>query len=149
MNWSDVVRLAFQYGPLVKEAIDEALTNHDLATKIRNVAEPVVEILTDVGNWLFPKATDEIKLVGAAITSFDFSVVRWIQRGLNSIDGNGTFSLPEKLVVDGVYGVKTRDAIETFQTTYGLVVDGVAGQVTQGALQMLLRGLSEDQVVTE
>jgi peptidoglycan hydrolase-like protein with peptidoglycan-binding domain len=39
--------------------------------------------------------------------------------------------------VDGIYGVKTRDAVEAFQKANGLTPDGVAGPVTLAALGLL------------
>ena len=35
-----------------------------------------------------------------------------------------------KLVVDGIFGAKTEEAVKKFQTEYGLVVDGIVGQAT-------------------
>jgi len=43
-------------------------------------------------------------------------------------------SLGEKLVVDGVYGNSTKNAVERFQQGHGLSIDGVAGLNTQRAL---------------
>lgn len=39
------------------------------------------------------------------------------------------------LVIDGIYGYNTTEAVKHFQSQYGLVVDGKAGKKTQKALQ--------------
>jgi peptidoglycan hydrolase-like protein with peptidoglycan-binding domain len=53
--------------------------------------------------------------------------IRWVQQSLNTIDRAG-------LVVDGIIGPKTRDAIKRFQTRAGVAADGVVGPVTEAAL---------------
>lgn len=40
-------------------------------------------------------------------------------------------------VIDGVYGVKTRTAIEQFQMTNGLIPDGVVGEATLAYMQRM------------
>jgi peptidoglycan hydrolase-like protein with peptidoglycan-binding domain len=47
----------------------------------------------------------------------------WVQESLNKLQGSG-------LVVDGVIGPLTRQAIMVFQTTWGISVDGVIGPET-------------------
>ncbi len=42
------------------------------------------------------------------------------------------------LIVDGIYGPKTRAAVEALQAKYGLKVDGFAGQITQAFISNLL-----------
>jgi hypothetical protein len=51
----------------------------------------------------------------------------WIQTVLNKAEGEG-------LVVDGVYGQLTRQAIRRFQGRHSLQVDGIVGQRTETAL---------------
>jgi len=45
------------------------------------------------------------------------------------------------LVVDGIYGPKTREAVEAAQKKLGVTVDGWAGEITQGAIQTALSKL--------
>ncbi|WP_164931805.1 peptidoglycan-binding domain-containing protein [Dyella sp. M7H15-1] len=47
----------------------------------------------------------------------------------------GYHDIDRKLHADGVFGKRTRNAVEAFQYDYGLVVDGVAGNKTQTALK--------------
>jgi len=146
-NWLDAIRLAFQYGPVVKTILDEALTNADIVTKIQNVAGPVTGMLTSIGASLFPSASEEIQLVGAAIASFDPNVVKWIQKTINTVAAAGKLTIDAPLVEDGVYGAKTKAAIEAFQTQFNLKVDGVAGTITQAAMTVILKGLSSSGTV--
>jgi subtilisin family serine protease/outer membrane protein OmpA-like peptidoglycan-associated protein len=56
------------------------------------------------------------------------SNVRWLQSALNRAIGAG-------LVVDGLLGPATRDAVRRYQAVRGLQVDGIVGPQTLGALR--------------
>ncbi len=56
---------------------------------------------------------------------------RGVQAELNRI-------LPARLVVDGIYGEKTRTAMREFQQQFGLLVDGIAGPITRQKIEKLL-----------
>lgn len=56
------------------------------------------------------------------------SDVRWVQQRLNA-HGAGP-----KLMVDGQYGPKTRDAVVVFQKRQHLATDGIVGKLTWNAL---------------
>jgi peptidoglycan hydrolase-like protein with peptidoglycan-binding domain len=45
------------------------------------------------------------------------------------------------LVVDGIYGPKTREAVDAAQKKLGVTVDGWAGEITHGAIQTALSKL--------
>lgn len=57
--------------------------------------------------------------------------VKWLQRSLNTL-------MHTTLVVDGVAGKKTKDAVKRFQRRHGLAVDGVAGTQTKRKIRKLL-----------
>ena len=57
--------------------------------------------------------------------------VKWLQASLNKLMG-------VSLVVDGMYGAKTKKAVKDFQKKYGLQVDGVAGPITKKKIKELL-----------
>lgn len=58
--------------------------------------------------------------------------IKWVQESLNKLMGT-------KLIVDGDYGEKTKQAIISFQKKYGLQVDGVAGPITKAKMEELLK----------
>lgn len=57
-------------------------------------------------------------------------IVKHLQRRLNIL-GFG------QLVVDGVFGPATEEAVKKFQQSYNLVVDGIVGKSTWGVLESL------------
>ncbi len=139
MNPLNILQLAIKYGPLVKEAIDLASSNLDLAGKIKLISGSLAALLEEIGGALFPNAKPELHLVGGAIAAFDPNVTKWLQGALNALV---TPKLNPQLVVDGIYGPHTRDAVSAFQKQMGLVVDGLAGQITQAAISIALTKLS-------
>ncbi len=66
--------------------------------------------------------------VEAESAAADANQVRWLQTALNRAIGAG-------LVVDGVFGPATRDAVRRYQSARGLQVDGVVGPQTLQALR--------------
>ncbi|MEM1169985.1 MAG: peptidoglycan-binding protein [Cyanobacteria bacterium P01_H01_bin.35] len=56
--------------------------------------------------------------------------VEYLQRRLNGI---GSASL----VVDGIFGVATQEAVKKFQKFHGLTVDGIVGPQTWGKLELI------------
>ena len=56
----------------------------------------------------------------------------WLQRSLNSLGAN------PQLVVDGVRGPATRNAVRAFQLAQGLAVDGLVGPNTLAAIEKAL-----------
>src|SRR5262249_38481933 len=71
-----------------------------------------------------------LQLIGGIVAHFDPNVTKWLQGSLNVVVGSS-------LVVDGLYGPRTIDAVKAFQTKAGITVDGLAGLVTQAALPAL------------
>lgn len=128
-----IMQLAIQYGPLIKDAIDSAWSNDDLATKVKKIAGPLAPIIEQIGAKLFPKAAKELHIVGGVVAAFDPNVTKWLQGAMNSVN-----TPSPNLVVDGIYGARTRAAVEQLQKQLGLVVDGLAGTITRAALDALL-----------
>ena len=52
---------------------------------------------------------------------------RWVQYALNKKGAH--------LIVDGIFGVKSVDALKSFQFSHGLVADGICGEKTRAALK--------------
>ncbi len=59
--------------------------------------------------------------------------IRWLQKAMNKI-------LRIRLVVDGIYGEKTKEAVRRFQRKYRLQVDGIAGPITRKKIEEVLAG---------
>lgn len=57
--------------------------------------------------------------------------LKWLQRSLNTLIGS-------RLVVDGIPGRKTTQAIKRFQARHGLTADGIAGARTKRKIRILL-----------
>lgn len=133
MNYLTIISMVLKYAPMVESAIKIATSNEDLYTRLKEISQPLVTILEDVGSALFPKAASTLHAVGGALAAFDPDTTKWLQGALNSL-----VTPSPNLVVDGIYGAKTRDAVMALQTKLGLKADGLAGQITQAAIQALL-----------
>lgn len=137
MDWLTVLQLAISFGPAVKDIVDAASSNEDITTKIKALSPSLAKILETVGSQFFPKAAPALHLVAGVVAAFDPNTTKWIQGALNTL-----VTPNPNLVVDGVYGAKTRAAVEALQTQLGLTVDGVAGQITQAAIASALAKLN-------
>ncbi len=137
MNVLAIIQMVMQFAPLVKAAIDVAESNEDLISKIKDISPTVASLLEEVGGALFPKASSALHIVGGAIAAFDPNTTKWLQGALNKI-----LTPSPNLVVDGIYGVKTRDAVIAVQTKLGLKADGIAGQITQAAIAAFIANFS-------
>lgn len=101
-------------------------SNADLATKIKDIAGPLVPALEELAGKFFPGISDD-RRVAAGATIFDRATVKKIQAALNTKIGAG-------LEVDGYYGDLTKEAVRKYQQQSGLEVDGWAGKDTQTKL---------------
>ena len=66
----------------------------------------------------------------AAILAYDHNTVRWVQGALNQIVHPNP-----PLVVDGVWGPKTKAAVEAFEATVGIQAGGVLSEFLISALR--------------
>lgn len=127
------VQLAVQYGPIVKQIIDEATSNDEIVQKVEALAAPVGGMIANLGAQLFPKSSGALQTVGAAIAAFDPNTTKWLQKSLNTM-----LSPSPNLEVDGIYGAKTQAAVVALQTKLGLTPDGIAGKITQAAINAVV-----------
>lgn len=128
-----LISTAVQVAGSVKGLLDQGgLTKQSLQT----TAPEIIPQLASIGAALFPKVSPEMQVVAAASATFDPNVTKWLQAALNKI-----VTPSPNLVVDGIYGLKTREAVEAAQKKLGIAVDGWAGEITQGAIQMALSKL--------
>ncbi len=121
----------------VKAILDQSSSNASIVDKVKATLPTVAPVLEQLGAALFPKAAPEIHIAAGALAAFDKNVVIWIQNGCNTILGT-------HLQADGIYGEKTKAAVEQLQTKLGLkLIDGFAGRVTQAALDAALTALQK------
>jgi peptidoglycan hydrolase-like protein with peptidoglycan-binding domain len=128
-----LISTAVQVAGSVKALLDQGgVTKQSLQTTVPQV----IPQLTEIGAALFPKVAPEMQVVAAATATFDPNVTKWLQIALNKLVTPGP-----NLTVDGVYGPRTREAVEAAQKKLGITVDGWAGEITQGAIQTALSKL--------
>jgi hypothetical protein len=128
-----LITTAVQVAGKIKGQLDQGgVTEQSLRTTVPQV----VPQLADIGASLFPKVAPELQLVAAASATFDPNVTKWLQAALNKL-----VTPSPNLAVDGVYGPKTREAVEAAQNKLSIPVDGWAGDVTQGAILTALSKL--------
>ena len=128
-----ILQLAAGLAPTVKSILDAATGNESIVAKIKDISAPLAGILETVGETLFPKAAPALRIAAGAMAAFDPDVTKWLQGSLNAL-----LDPSPGLVVDGLYGPKTRAAVEQLQTKFGLRVDGWAGSLTQAAIASAL-----------
>jgi peptidoglycan hydrolase-like protein with peptidoglycan-binding domain len=132
-----LISTAVQVAGSVKGLLDQgSVTQQTLQTTVPQIASQ----LASIGAALFPKVAPEMQAVAAASATFDPNVTKWLQAALNKL-----VTPSPNLVVDGIYGPKTREAVETAQKKLGITVDGWAGDATQGAIQMALAKLHQSE----
>jgi peptidoglycan hydrolase-like protein with peptidoglycan-binding domain len=128
-----LISTSVQVAGSVKELLDKGgVTQQSLETAVPQI----VPQLANLGATLFPKVAPEMQAVAAASATFDPNVTKWLQAASNKL-----VTPSPNLAVDGVYGPKTREAVEAAQKKLGIPVDGWAGEVTQGAIQTALTKL--------
>ena len=128
-----LISTAVQVAGSVKGLLDQGgVTKQSLQTTVPQI----IPQLAEIGAALFPKVPAEMQLVAAASATFDPNVTKWLQTALNKL-----LTPSPNLIVDGVYGPKTQEAVEAVQKKLGITVDGWAGEITQGAIQTALSKL--------
>jgi peptidoglycan hydrolase-like protein with peptidoglycan-binding domain len=125
-----LITTAVQVAGQVKGLLDQGgVSKQSLQTAVPQI----IPQLSNIGAALFPKVPPDLQVVAAASATFDPNVTKWLQAALNKI-----VTPSPNLTVDGIYGSKTRAAVEAAQKKLGLTVDGWAGEVTQGAILQAL-----------
>jgi peptidoglycan hydrolase-like protein with peptidoglycan-binding domain len=127
------IQLAVQFGGAIKSAIDVANSNADIIDKIKQLGPYVAPILEHIGASLFPNAKKELHIAAGAMAAFDPNVTKWVQGALNNV-----VTPSPALDVDGIYGPKTKAAVEKFQADNKLTSDGWAGTITRNAIDAIL-----------
>lgn len=141
MNWSAILSIvAAVVGeiPAIVKAWDTAPSNSLAKVGAVIVNTPVVSQLTDIGSQLFPKLSPELHAAAAALVIAHPNNTSWVQSALNVLASTGYITLSPPLVVDGLYGPKTKAAVEAVQTKLHLPVTGFAADAEFAAIQSLL-----------
>lgn len=133
MDYLAILQAVVKYGAEIKAVIDVASTNHDVVTKIKEMSAPLASVFSTIGAQFFPKVAKEFHVAAVVGAAFDPNVTKWIQGATNNL-----LDPSPGLAVDGLYGPRTRAAVELLQTKLGLTVDGWAGQITQAAIAKLV-----------
>jgi murein L,D-transpeptidase YcbB/YkuD len=66
--------------------------------------------------------------------------MKWVQEALNKVMGT-------RLVIDGVFGAKTKAVVMRFQKKYGLQVDGIPGPMTKAKLKEVLEEKKKQEAI--
>lgn len=134
MDWLALIPTLMSAASAVNTIITIAQGNSDVVTKVRETLPHLAGPLEAIGGLLFPAVKPELRIAAVAMTQYDTDLNKWVQAGLNA------FVTPSpNLVVDGIYGPKTKAAVEALQKQLGMTVDGWAGNLVQLALMQLMQ----------
>lgn len=133
MDWLRLLPLVIQAASTIKSIIDVANTNVEIVNNVKQTVPSLMEMFENYATQFFPKVRPELRVAAAAMAAFDPNVTKWLQSSLNLV-----LDPSPNLVVDGLYGPRTRTAVEAVQTKLGLIVDGWSGTLTQAALASVL-----------
>jgi murein L,D-transpeptidase YcbB/YkuD len=127
------IQIAIQFGSQIKSVIDMANSNPEIVQGIKALGPYVAPVVEYIGSKLFPNAKQELHIAAGAMAAFDPNVTKWVQGALNNL-----VTPSPALEVDGIYGPKTKAAVEKFQTDQKLTPDGWAGTITRAAIDAIL-----------
>jgi peptidoglycan hydrolase-like protein with peptidoglycan-binding domain len=116
--------------PIIQRILTGASSNQAITAGVQQqLPQDVVAALAQIGLQLFPKVSPALQIVAAVLAVYSKpSDIKDLQTAFNKL-----LKTPPNLV-DGIYGAKTRDAVEALQQQLGLIVDGVAGHATKAAI---------------
>jgi len=140
-NWVSMLPILLSGGSLfsatggasIASIVTEAISNDDIATKLKKEVPLIIGALTEYGGTFFPAVKPALQIVAAAMTTYDPSMNKWIQNLLNT--QSVALGLPNpNLIVDGFYGQKTMAAAKAVQEKLGITADSWFGVASQNAL---------------
>ena len=141
MNWSLVVQLIAGLIGLIPQIISvwNASPQKGLEGVGRVVANtPVIGQLTELGSTLFPKLSPTLHAAAAALVVSHPDNTSWVQSAINILGASGYVTLVAPLAVDGIYGPKTKAAVELVQEKLGLPTTGFVADIEYNAISALL-----------
>jgi murein L,D-transpeptidase YcbB/YkuD len=113
-NIDKISALLSKAAPLLPEAI--ALYN-----KAAPLVPEAIDLINEIAPGVLPVATTNHVVVPEPLP--EGFTMEWVQGALNKAIGSN-------LVIDGLYGPKTHEALMSYQKSKGLIVDGWAGPLT-------------------
>ncbi len=141
MNWTLVIQLISGLMGLVPQIVSawNSAPQKGLAGVGRVIANTsVVPQLTELGAVLFPKLSPELHAAAAALVVAHPDNTSWVQSALNVVASTGYITLTAQLATDGIYGPKTKAAVEQVQSKLNLAMTGFVGDVEYNAIAALL-----------
>ncbi len=141
MNWSLVVQLIAGLLGLVPQIMSawNSSPQKGLAGVGRVIVNtPIVPQLTELGSTLFPKLSPELHAAAAALIVAHPDNTSWVQSAINVLASTGYVVLTAQLAVDGIYGPKTKAAVELVQEKLGLPTTGFVADIEYNAIAALL-----------
>lgn len=126
-----IISKLFSLKDRMQTIIATSPTFKDIAKHIND--PEIINTLEQIAESTFPGIKRELRLVAGAVTTFDTDHTKWLQGALNAV-----VEPSPNLVVDGLYGPSTVDAVKKFQQQVGVVPDGWVGDITSAAIQGLV-----------
>ncbi len=141
MNWSAIITLISTLVGLVPEIIKAWDTSPSKGVEgvVRVVTNtPIASTLAELGAQLFPKLSPELHAAAAALVVSHPNNTSWIQSAINVLASTGYITLTAQLAVDGIYGPKTKAAVELVQARLGFAGTGFVADMEYNAIAALL-----------
>ncbi len=141
MNWTTIITLIANLVSLVPSIlkawdISPAKGVEGVTRVVENT--PIAADLANLGAALFPKLSPTLHAAAAALVIAHPNNTSWVQSALNVLASTGYITLTTRLAVDGVYGPKTKAAVELVQAKLQFAVNGFVGDVEYNAIAALL-----------
>lgn len=131
MDFSALLSLAISLAPAIQKLVNTGVSFKNVMTAIAGT--PLVQEMEAIGAKMFPDLSPALHAVAAVVVHYSPDYTMWVQGSLNDL-----LALSPPLVVDGIYGPKTKAAVKAFQAAEGLNPDSFAGDITSAAIQAAL-----------
>lgn len=140
MNWQVILSAIMgivELAPKIKALWDSSAGFGKIAQLLTS---PALRGLEQIGVELFPKADAAVQKVLAAIHLGYPDSTKWVQRALNAGQSLGFIDFGAPLVVDGIFGPKTKAAVAALQAKLGIKITSAVTEAEYAALNLLLNG---------
>lgn len=137
MNPLAILGLVTTYGPILQWAWQTATSNQSFLTKVEQELPVLAKYAPAIVQQIYPQGASSAQQLATAAVALNAQLVRYAQQACNLI-----LSPSPALQVDGMYGPKTKAAVEQLQKTLGLTADGIIGKLTEAAIKKALPNLA-------